>query len=643
MAPADYKKLARFGLIGALGCLLGWIVGEPFLALALPDAAAGGAPSLVSRGEAPPPSAEFDKRLRERGAKTGDVQISLIWNTVDDLDLHCLPPSPEKEIFYDRRRSDTGGLLDVDTNAGCSKNVRPDAVENIFWPEGKAPTGEYRIYVNFFTPCPEKAIPPKGGVPFKLSVLADGERKELDGTARFSAFDLTENRVLVHTFQVGPKVRIFTPKTIPATSGQTIAVPFEIQRVKATGTVTVQARDLPEGMKAEPVEVPSGQTEGVLKIECKSIQGGEKIRLFATSGELSGSSEFTIELVASSSWSWRLVLVIGIWTAFLAAGLTLALVIGQNMYLGKSPLNGAPLAAMKAAGAGFVSGALGQMLLFLFAYLGMKFLGLFFGWLLLGWLLGRGVSLFIPNLEAKKAGYAGLAGGAIGAISFIVASMVFEWLGRFGGAVMLGFCIGLMVAIVEVAFRRAWLEVKLGAREIISVNLGPEPVKIGSDAKACTVFARGAAPIALKYWIRDGVVLCSEDRAGETAVHDGDLRMAGSVEVIVHTSGTSEARPVPAAVTKPTVQPIPVPQPVPPQAQPVAVPPVAPSKPTAPPLPAKMPIPPPVPAPKPMAPPKPIVPPAPSGASTGATSTDVCPVCKRKAANRYCLVCDRKF
>src|SRR5204863_319741 len=83
------------------------------------------------------------------------------------------------------------------------------------------------------------------------------------------------------------------------------------------------------------------------------------------------------------------------------------------------------------------------------------------------------VSFFIPNLDGKKAALAGLGGGFLGAVTFWIMSEVRDWTGRFGGAALLGFCIGLMVAVVEVAFRRAWLEVRFSEREVITVNLGP--------------------------------------------------------------------------------------------------------------------------------------------------------------------------
>jgi hypothetical protein len=161
------------------------------------------------------------------------------------------------------------------------------------------------------------------------------------------------------------------------------------------------------------------------------------------------------------------------------------------------------------------------------------------------------VSFFVPNLDPKKSALAGLGGGFLGGLAFAImswiAGVILPWpyvagmFGRFGGASILGFCIGLMVAVVEAAFRRAWLEVRFSEREVITVNLGPEPVKVGGNAKLCTVWARGAADVALRYWIRDGKVHC-EDVPGrqESTASNGDTREAGKVTVVVRTSSSSE-------------------------------------------------------------------------------------------------------
>ena len=168
-----------------------------------------------------------------------------------------------------------------------------------------------------------------------------------------------------------------------------------------------------------------------------------------------------------------------------------------------------------------------------------------------------------------------------GAVAFILISKLGDAYGRFVGAALLGGCIGLMVALVELAFRAAWLEVRYSEREVITVNLGPEPVKIGSDSRACTVWARGAAPLALRFWIRDGAVVC-EDSVNRTTdeVSNGDRRRAGSLEVIVRTgSGAAAERVTPkparseARTTKPGTDEddaLPLPLPASPASRPAA-------------------------------------------------------------------------
>ena len=86
---------------------------------------------------------EFSQRLAKADAQSGDIRVSLLWNNRNDLDLHVITPRGE-EIFYGRARDSTGGFLDVDMNVQ-GETTKP--VENIFWPEGKAPQGSYRVFV----------------------------------------------------------------------------------------------------------------------------------------------------------------------------------------------------------------------------------------------------------------------------------------------------------------------------------------------------------------------------------------------------------------------------------------------------------------------------------------------------------------
>jgi uncharacterized protein YfaP (DUF2135 family) len=81
---------------------------------------------------------------------TGDVQVTLSWDVNSDVDLHVVAPGGE-EIYYAERQSSTGGELDLDSNAACEiDGVRN---ENIRWPVGRAPRGQYIVRVDYWSAC----------------------------------------------------------------------------------------------------------------------------------------------------------------------------------------------------------------------------------------------------------------------------------------------------------------------------------------------------------------------------------------------------------------------------------------------------------------------------------------------------------
>jgi hypothetical protein len=106
--------------------------------------------------------------IKERVKKAGGrvegatLRISLSWTNYDDLDLHVLEPpgrggaALRDHIFFGNKRGWTGGVLDVDMNAGHGTSREP--VENVVWtrqmqdgalhlqPDRAAPAGRARLH-----------------------------------------------------------------------------------------------------------------------------------------------------------------------------------------------------------------------------------------------------------------------------------------------------------------------------------------------------------------------------------------------------------------------------------------------------------------------------------------------------------------
>lgn len=91
------------------------------------------------------------ERLSVAGAKTGDVQISIAWDTIDDIDVHVMLKSGNiiDGINWTRRIGRSRGVLDVDMNAS-PPYLHRQPVENIFWPFGSSPNGMFIVYIHFY-------------------------------------------------------------------------------------------------------------------------------------------------------------------------------------------------------------------------------------------------------------------------------------------------------------------------------------------------------------------------------------------------------------------------------------------------------------------------------------------------------------
>lgn len=119
---------------------------------------------------------EIGRRLNAAGAKTGDVQVSIGWNTIDDIDVHVFFKSFSKNsyISWTNRIGVCGGMLDVDMNAN-RYYISDKPVENIFWPKGNSPYGEFVVSLHNF-----RNWSGAKSVPVVLIIKVDGETKILN-------------------------------------------------------------------------------------------------------------------------------------------------------------------------------------------------------------------------------------------------------------------------------------------------------------------------------------------------------------------------------------------------------------------------------------------------------------------------------
>ena len=163
-----------------------------------------------------------------------------------------------------------------------------------------------------------------------------------------------------------------------------------------------------------------------------------------------------------------------------------------------------------------------------------------FAWVLFGALLGRGVAYFVPNLTGRRAMLGGALGGGVGAAGFVWATgQLGDVAGRLVGAASLGFFVGLMIALVEVMFRDAWLEIVYGPKEKGTVALGAQPVSVGSG-QACTVWAADAPDVAFRYRMENNRIFVDDLEANRThVVKPGDEREAGKIRIKVHAGATT--------------------------------------------------------------------------------------------------------
>lgn len=142
---------------------------------------------------------------------TGDLQVSCSWDKLNDVDLHLVEPG-EEEIYYGMEQSTNGGLLDVDSNAGCALDYINN--ENITYGEDAiVENGSYIVRVDLYSNC------------------------QVEGNTNFSVIARYKGQLIVPTAGTNPYIGSFTPEEEDAGdegSGRQVMV-FSIAAAKAMG------------------------------------------------------------------------------------------------------------------------------------------------------------------------------------------------------------------------------------------------------------------------------------------------------------------------------------------------------------------------------------------------------------------------
>jgi hypothetical protein len=136
---------------------------------------------------------EMGRRLAAAGAQTGDVQISIAWNGIDDIDLHVQVEPLQGGMPSRISLDDQNGLLWRNAQRGRERIAAPahaDARGKRFLAKGMAPFGRYTIAVTNF-----RSWSGQGSTSVKVAVLVDGELRRFPPVA-VAGRPLT----LVHSF-----------------------------------------------------------------------------------------------------------------------------------------------------------------------------------------------------------------------------------------------------------------------------------------------------------------------------------------------------------------------------------------------------------------------------------------------------------
>jgi hypothetical protein len=301
----------------------------------------------------------------------------------------------------------------------------------------------------------------------------------------------------------------------------------------------VNPPSVPQSQSAIPVQnagTPGGSTNS---LSAKTLVFGVAGGLGAAIGELLSEPVFFLLEKSPPSFIWNL-LSVAIWAAIISLGVSIGLLIAQNIYLKKIPHSKSFVKTMiLGILSGTLAGAAAQVIFTFTQNISTiaEIISRIICWGLMACGIGFGVSLFVPNYPRSRAMFAGLLGGIIGGALFRATfGFLPETAGRIFGIAVLGVFIGLTISIVEEILREAWVTVEWGRNEATNISLGKKPIVFGSSPEADVYLRQDKfPPTAVIVKIENSRVIVENKLTGQNIEQaDGNAVNLGTMKIIIH-------------------------------------------------------------------------------------------------------------
>ncbi|MDX2078087.1 MAG: PPC domain-containing protein, partial [bacterium] len=86
------------------------------------------------------------------------INVTLTWNTQDDLNLQVRAPNGGT-LFWDSRSTNDSGVFGADVNGLCEVLTTPPAIETATWRGGSLSAGRYEVLVYYRQACSDTPAP----------------------------------------------------------------------------------------------------------------------------------------------------------------------------------------------------------------------------------------------------------------------------------------------------------------------------------------------------------------------------------------------------------------------------------------------------------------------------------------------------